>query len=150
MKLEEEDKALLLLSSLSQNYNHLATTIIYEKKNLRVESCQANAPEERADEEDRFHSGGLGLVVNEQRERSQSKGLKKGTKASNENFDYYKQPGHMKKTCSKYKEMLKKKDGPGANEASTSGKQTNQASVADEAVEKTCDVLSLNLSLIHI
>jgi len=32
VKLEEEDKALLLLSSLFQSYDHLATTIMYEKE----------------------------------------------------------------------------------------------------------------------
>ena len=41
--------------------------------------------------------------------------------------------------------MLKKKGGPGADEASTSGKQSNQDSVAEETVEEPCDVLSVNL-----
>jgi len=47
----------------------------------------------------------------------------------------------MKKTCSKYKEMLKKRGGPGSDGASTSGKQTNQAGVIEEAVEESYDVL---------
>jgi len=50
----------------------------------------------------------------------------------------------MKKNCFKYKEMLKKKGGLGAGGASTGGKQSDQASVAEEAVEEPCDVLSLN------
>ena len=59
--------------------------------------------------------------------RSQSREPKKGTKVSSENFDcyYYRQPAHMKKTCSKYKEMLKKRGGPGSDGASTSEKQMN-------------------------
>ena len=32
VKLEEKDKALLLLSSLPSNYDHLATTIMYGKE----------------------------------------------------------------------------------------------------------------------
>jgi len=44
------------------------------------------------------------------------------------------------------KEMLKNKGGPGANGASTSRKQMNQAGIAEEAVEKSCDVLSINPS----
>ena len=50
----------------------------------------------------------------------------------------------MKKACSKYKDMLKK-SGPGSDEGSTNGKQTNQADVTEEAVEEPCDVLSVNL-----
>ena len=86
------------------------------------------------------------MVVKERMERSQSRGPKKGTKASSENFDFYycRQPGHKKKNCSKYKEILKKKGGPGADGASTSGKQSNQAGVAEEAVEQPCDILSVN------
>ena len=34
VKLEEEDKALLLLSSLPSGYDHLAITIIYGKETL--------------------------------------------------------------------------------------------------------------------
>ena len=93
-----------------------------------------------------FTGEASGLVVKEQRGRSQSRGSKKSTKTFSENFDRYycKQSVHMKKTCSKYKEMLKKKGGPGIAGASTSGKQTNQASVAEEAVEEPCNVLSVN------
>ena len=36
VKLEEEDKALLLLSSLPSSYDHLATTIMYDKKTLEL------------------------------------------------------------------------------------------------------------------
>jgi len=37
VKLEEEDKALLLLSSLPSSYDHLVTTIIYGKKTLKLQ-----------------------------------------------------------------------------------------------------------------
>jgi len=86
------------------------------------------------------------LTVKEQKGRSYGRGPKKSTKPSSENFGCYycKQPGHMKKTCSKYKEMLKKRGGQGSDGASTSGKQTNQASVAEKVVEEPCDVLSVN------
>jgi len=48
------------------------------------------------------------------------------------------------KNCFKYNEMLKKKGGLGADGASTSGKQSNQGSVAEEAIEESCDALSVN------
>jgi len=37
-----------------------------------------------------------------------------------------------------------KKGGPGVDGVSTNGKQTNQASIAEELVEEPCDVLSVN------
>jgi len=36
----EEDKALLLLSSLPSSYDHLAITIIYDKKTLELEDVR--------------------------------------------------------------------------------------------------------------
>ena len=44
---------------------------------------------------------------------------------------------------SEVQEDAKKRGGSGSNGASTSGKQTNQAGVTDEAVEKPCNVLSV-------
>jgi len=41
--------------------------------------------------------------------------------------------------------MLKKKGGLGADGASTSGEQSDQAGVVEEAVEDPCDVLSVIL-----
>src|SRR4051812_47791045 len=37
VKLEEENKALILLSSLPTSYDHLVTTILYEKETLELE-----------------------------------------------------------------------------------------------------------------
>ena len=37
VKIDEEDKALILLSSLSQSYDHIITTILYGKKTLILE-----------------------------------------------------------------------------------------------------------------
>ena len=40
VKLEEEDKILLLLSSLPSSYDHLATTIMYGKEILELEDVR--------------------------------------------------------------------------------------------------------------
>jgi len=40
IKLEEEDKALLLLSSLLSSYDHLANTIMYDKETLELEDVR--------------------------------------------------------------------------------------------------------------
>ncbi|PKA58053.1 Retrovirus-related Pol polyprotein from transposon TNT 1-94 [Apostasia shenzhenica] len=41
VKLEEEDKTLLLLSLLPKSYDHLVTTILYDKDTLKVEKVNA-------------------------------------------------------------------------------------------------------------
>ena len=104
MKLEEEDKALLLLSSLSQNYNHLATTIIFRKDILELEDVRQMFQNNDLMKKTYFIEETSRLVVKEQG-KSQSRGPKKGTKASSENNDcyYFKQPGHMK-NCFKYED----------------------------------------------
>ena len=40
VKLEEEDKTLMLLPSLPQSYGHLATTIMFEKETLEVKDVR--------------------------------------------------------------------------------------------------------------
>src|SRR3954467_15725451 len=40
MKMEEEDKALILLSSLPPSYDHLVTTILYGKETLELEDVR--------------------------------------------------------------------------------------------------------------
>ena len=40
VKLEEEDKDFLLLSSLPSNYDHLASTIMYEKETLELKDVR--------------------------------------------------------------------------------------------------------------
>ena len=41
VKIDEEDKALILLSSLSQSYDHIITTILYGKKTLILEKVMS-------------------------------------------------------------------------------------------------------------
>ncbi|PKA67206.1 Retrovirus-related Pol polyprotein from transposon TNT 1-94 [Apostasia shenzhenica] len=41
IKLEEDDEALLLLSSLPKSYDHLITTILYGKDTLKMEKVNA-------------------------------------------------------------------------------------------------------------
>src|SRR4051812_42677313 len=40
VKLEEDDKALILLSSLPPSYDHLVTTILYGKETLELEDVR--------------------------------------------------------------------------------------------------------------
>ena len=42
VKIDEEDKVLILLSSLSQSYDNVVTTMLYSKKTLILE--EVNSP----------------------------------------------------------------------------------------------------------
>ena len=64
--------------------------------------------------------------------------------ASNRFFCYFcKKPGHIKKNCMKYKEMLNRKGDKDSNRASTSRK-SDQAGVVEEADEGSCNILRLS------
>ena len=41
VKIDEEDKALIFLSSLSQSYDHIITTMLYGKKTLMLEDVMS-------------------------------------------------------------------------------------------------------------
>jgi len=110
VKLKEEDKALLLLSSLPSSYDHLATTIMYGKETLKLEDIrqmlQNNELLKKADSTE----NASGLFVKGQRGRSKSRGPKRDLKASSGFSCYFfKKSGHIKKNCIKYKKMLKRK-----------------------------------------
>jgi len=142
VKLEEEDNFFVDVFSFSELWS-LGDHHHVWKKDLRVGKYQVNAPEKQAEEEGRFHRGDLRIGSQEAEGGSHSRGPKKGNKGSTRKNDCYycKQPGHLKKNCFKYKEILKKKDSPGADGACASGKQSDQASIAEEAVKDPCDVL---------
>ena len=64
IKLEKEDKALLLLPSLPSSYGNLATTIMYGKEILELENVR-QIPDQQASEEDRFCGGGIRICCQE-------------------------------------------------------------------------------------
>ena len=43
VKIDEEDKALILLSSLPQSYDHIITIMLYSKKNSHLEGGHINS-----------------------------------------------------------------------------------------------------------
>ena len=112
VKLEEEDKTLLLLSSLPSSYDHLATNIIYGKEALELEDVRQILQNNTLMKKTDFTDEALGLVVMGQRGRSKSRGPKRDLEASSSFACYFCiKPEHIKKNYMKYKEMLKKKGG---------------------------------------
>ena len=62
MKIDEKDKTLILLSSLSEIYDHIVTTILYEKKTLILKEVTTTllSIKKRPNQNEQKH---LGLVV---------------------------------------------------------------------------------------
>ena len=71
VKLKEEDKTLLLLSSLPSSYNYLATTIIYYKETLELEYVKQILQNNKLMKKTDSTEDALGLVVKGQTGRSQ-------------------------------------------------------------------------------
>jgi len=73
---EEEDKALLLLSSLPSSYDHLATTIMYGKETLELEDVRQMLQNNELIKRTDSMEEASGLFVKGERGRSKSRNPK--------------------------------------------------------------------------
>ncbi|PKA49510.1 Retrovirus-related Pol polyprotein from transposon TNT 1-94 [Apostasia shenzhenica] len=123
VKLEEENEALLLLSSLPKSYDHLVTTILYGKDTLKVEEVNATL---LSNEVRNKQSTGESLTVKTSQDRGRSKNKfgnqyrYRSISKENDNRCYYcKKEGHWKRDCpKKSKQQQQKKSGEEASVAS--------------------------------
>ena len=87
VKIDEEDKAFILLSSLPESYDHIVTTMLYGKETLILEEVAltllSNEIRERPNQEDQI---GSGLVVTRRKGR-------KGP-SSSKTCHFYHKEGH--------------------------------------------------------
>ena len=67
VKLEEEDKTFLLLSFPLSSYNHLATTIMYDKETLELENVRQMLQNNELIKKTNFTEEASGLFVKSQR-----------------------------------------------------------------------------------
>ena len=94
----EEDKALLLLSSLPSIYDYLATTIMYDKETLELEYVRQMLQNNELMKKTNSIELTSGLAVKGQKGRSQSRRPKKDLEAHNGFACYfYKKPGTSRK-----------------------------------------------------
>ena len=77
VKLEEEYKALLLLSSLPSSYDHLTTIIMYDKQTLELEDVRQMLQNKKLMKKTDSMEEASGLVFKGQKGRSNSKGPKR-------------------------------------------------------------------------
>ena len=106
----EEDKTLLLLSTLPSSDDHLVTIIMNGKEILELEDVKQILQNNELIKKTDSTKEASGLFVKSQRGRSKSRGPKRDPEASSYFSCYFcKKSGHIKKNCMKYKEMLKRK-----------------------------------------
>ena len=106
VKIDEEDNTLILLSSLPKLYDHIITTMLYDKKILIVEEVTStllsNEIRKMQNQEEKTRSG---LVVTGRKGRGEGKKSSGSSKACH--FCYRK--GQWKNDCKHRQEWLKKK-----------------------------------------
>ena len=123
VKVEEEDKVVLLLSFLPSSYDYLATTIMYYRKTLELEDVRQMLQSNELMKKTNSTEEASRLVVKGQRERSRSRRPKRDPEASSSFSCYFcKKSGCIKKKCMKYKKILKRKGGKDSDGASANEK----------------------------
>ena len=122
VKIEEEDQALLLLTSLPDSYDHIVTTILYGKDTVKMEEVEATllSNEKRRKAEDSQESvcvtegqnqrGRKTVKGSSSHSRSKSRGSGKGVQCYK-----CKEWGHIKRDCPNRSE----KDGQGSDNSTT-------------------------------
>ncbi|GMJ10713.1 hypothetical protein HRI_004740500 [Hibiscus trionum] len=121
VKIEDEDKAMVLLYSLPSSYEHMVTTLTYGKETIKVEEIIAAllAHNQRMQNTcESSHDDGLYVKGNHDNKRKSEKegsGRRNSRSKSRDKntFRCYKckEPGHMKRDCPKWiKELDDKHD----------------------------------------
>ena len=95
VKIDEENKALICLSSLSRSYDHIVTTILYGKKNLILEEVTSTFLSIKIRKRLNQEQTGSGLVVTGRKEREEEK---KGLSISKACY-FYHRACHWKNDC---------------------------------------------------
>jgi len=73
VKIEEDDKALILLSSLPESYDHIVTTMLYSKETLILEVMPTLLSNEIRKMSNQVQEEGSSLVVMGRKEREGKK-----------------------------------------------------------------------------
>jgi len=107
VKINKEDKVLILLSSLSKSYDHIVTTMLYGKETLILEEVMATLLSiriRRRPNQDVQKGSSLVVMVSKGREEKKSLGP-----GSSKTYHFYHKEGHWKKDYKHRQEWLKKK-----------------------------------------
>jgi hypothetical protein len=107
IKFKDEDKAMMLLTSLPTSYEHLVTTLLYEKETLELEEVSgALLDHYQRKHKDSAESFGEGLVVKGYQDRGRKKdkddkSARRRSKSKSKAVKCFKcqKKGHMKRDC---------------------------------------------------
>ncbi|BBH01937.1 hypothetical protein Prudu_012349, partial [Prunus dulcis] len=121
----DEDKALCLLNSLPDDYDHLTTTLLYGKSEVKLDEVSAALVnhECRKKEQKTQNSQTEALVARGRTEerksgkRGKSRSKSRGKFPAKDECAFCRQKGHWKKDCPKLKNKEKEKAGSEANVA---------------------------------
>ena len=95
VKIDEEDKALILLSSLSQSYDRIVTTMFYGKKTLILDVMSTLLSNENRKKQNQKEQTGWGLVNTGRKGRGEGKKSPGSSKACY----FCHRKGHWKNDC---------------------------------------------------
>ncbi|KAH9763957.1 hypothetical protein KPL70_001353 [Citrus sinensis] len=125
VKIDDEDKAMILLCSLPSSYEHLVDTLMYGRQSLSMVDVKETLSSKAATKKEASHGEGL-TVRGRPEKRESGQGKKKRSKSRPKNmkcFNCHKE-GHFKKDCPERKYKIK-----GTKE------KTRDATVASEGQE---------------
>src|SRR3954466_12876034 len=125
VKLQEEDKALILLSSLPPSYDHLMTTILFGKETLELEGVRVMLVNNELMKRTDPAQEGSGLVVGSRK----SKGPKREKKSSFKVSCWICKGDHTQRDCP-YRDEVSKMTGRGFDRDKSSEKP--EAGVVEE------------------
>ncbi|GMI89693.1 hypothetical protein HRI_002638600 [Hibiscus trionum] len=117
VKIEDEDKAMIMLYLLPSSYEHMVTTLTYRKETIKVEEITATLlahKQQRQNIGESSHADGLYVKGNHDHGRKSKKegsGRRNSSSKSRgkKTFCCYKckEPGHMKRDCPKWKKRVR-------------------------------------------
>ncbi|KAH9780126.1 hypothetical protein KPL71_007968 [Citrus sinensis] len=125
VKIDDEDKAMILLCSLPSSYEHLVDTLMYGRQSLSMVDVKETLSSKAASKKEASHGEGL-TVRGRPEKREGGKGKKKRSKSRPKNmkcFHCHKE-GHFKKDCPERK-----------NKGKETKEKTGDAAVASEGQE---------------
>ncbi|KAH9649101.1 hypothetical protein KPL70_025857 [Citrus sinensis] len=114
--LEDEDKVLLLISSLPKSYEHFIDALMYERQTLSLDEVKSalSTKELQGKQESLGNSSGEGLTAKAKPEWKKKKQGKNKEKQKNLRCFLCHKEGHFKKDCPEKKFQKKGKDGDAA------------------------------------
>lgn len=129
VKIEEEDKALLLLASLPTSYDHIVTTLLFGKDTLKIDEVIASLLMNESRKSNGDHASGESRLLaadggrgrSEDRQGSRENRGRSKSRAPRKCY-YCDEEGHIKRNCPVRKEDMKLREkGKEKVESSTAG-----------------------------